>query len=78
MWYYSTKRQIEELLEVLDKENWEKDLYLTLLDFKEDIIKHMTITEELTMAFQGGRKSAIEIENGNIYIVLKVGLYTHI
>lgn len=63
-WYYSTQPQFEELLEVLDKNNYERDLYQTLLEFKEDILKHMSITEELTNSHKGNRKSAIEIEIG--------------
>lgn len=61
-WYYSTQPQFEELLEVLDKNNYERDLYQTLLEFKEDILKHMSITEELTNSHKGNRKSALEIE----------------
>ncbi|XP_022313989.2 nucleosome-remodeling factor subunit BPTF-like isoform X2 [Crassostrea virginica] len=65
-WYYSTQPQFEELLEVLDKNNYERDLVQTLLDFKEDIVKHMSITEELTNSHKGNRKSAIEIEIGQL------------
>lgn len=64
VWYYSTQIQFEELLEVLDKNNYEKDLVITLQEFKEDILKHMSITEELTNSHKGNRKSAIEIETG--------------
>jgi nucleosome-remodeling factor subunit BPTF len=64
MWYYSTPLQFEELLDVLDKTNYEKDLVITLMEFKEDILKHMSITEELTNSHKGNRKSAIEIETG--------------
>ncbi|XP_056018158.1 nucleosome-remodeling factor subunit BPTF-like isoform X3 [Ostrea edulis] len=66
VWYYSTQIQFEELLEVLDKNNYEKDLVITLQEFKEDILKHMSITEELTNSHKGNRKSAIEIETGQL------------
>ncbi|XP_061191322.1 nucleosome-remodeling factor subunit BPTF-like isoform X2 [Saccostrea echinata] len=66
VWYYSTKPQFDELLEVLDKNNYEKDLVMTLLEFKEDVLKHMSITEELTNSHKGNRKSALEIEIGQL------------
>lgn len=76
-WYYSTQPQFEELLEVLDKNNYERDLYQTLLEFKEDILKHMSITEELTNSHKGNRKSALEIEIGLSMNCSTLSWYTH-
>ncbi|ESO89131.1 hypothetical protein LOTGIDRAFT_106842 [Lottia gigantea] len=63
-WYYSCKAQLEELLLTLDREFWEKDLVLSIEDMKEDILKQMNITEELTNASKGNKKSVLEIETG--------------
>lgn len=63
MRYYSTKCQLEELLESLDPA-WEPDLISFINEMKEDIIKQMSITEELTAASKGSRKSVLEVENG--------------
>ncbi|XP_060074835.1 nucleosome-remodeling factor subunit NURF301-like [Ylistrum balloti] len=62
VWYYSTKGQIDELLEVLDSEGWEKDLVNAIYEFKEDILKQMAVTHELTMLHKGSKKSALELE----------------
>ncbi|XP_069124363.1 nucleosome-remodeling factor subunit BPTF-like isoform X2 [Argopecten irradians] len=66
VWYYSTKGQIDELLEVLDTEGWEKDLVSAIYEFKEDILKQMAITHELTMSHKGNKKSALELEMNEI------------
>ncbi|XP_050394423.2 nucleosome-remodeling factor subunit BPTF [Patella vulgata] len=65
-WYYSTKAQLEELLFVIDCEEWEKDLALAIEEMKEDILKQMNITEELTNTARGNKKSFLELENSNI------------
>ncbi|XP_033751700.1 nucleosome-remodeling factor subunit BPTF-like [Pecten maximus] len=66
VWYYSTKGQIDELLEMLDAEGWEKDLVNAINEFKEDILKQMAITHELTMLHKGNKKSALELEMNEI------------
>ncbi|CAG5131375.1 unnamed protein product, partial [Candidula unifasciata] len=63
--YYSTKCQLEELLDSLDPE-WEPDLISFINEMKEDIIKQMSITEELTAASKGSRKSVLEVENAQL------------
>ena len=68
MWYYSTRPQIEELLEVLDKDKWERDLVMCIKEIREEIVKQMLISEELTNASKGTRKSAIDVEIGILYI----------
>ena len=62
MWYYSTKPQLEELLEVLDDRNWENDLVRTLEDMRSEIENQMEITEELTNENKGNKKTAIDLE----------------
>ncbi|XP_005095843.3 nucleosome-remodeling factor subunit NURF301 [Aplysia californica] len=63
--YYSTKFQLEELLESLDP-NWEGDLISYVNEMKDDILKQMTFTEELTNSSKGSRKSMMEIENAQL------------
>ena len=62
--YYSTEAQLEELLQTLDKEKWEEDLVKNIEDMKEEILRQMTITEQLTAESKAGKKSMLEIENG--------------
>ena len=68
VWYYSTPGQIVEVLEVIDKEGYERDLFYMMRDTKEDILRQMTITEELTNSHSNNKKSAIEIEKGNTFL----------
>ncbi|CAC5424118.1 BPTF [Mytilus coruscus] len=66
VWYYSTKYQIDELLEVLDKNKYERDLVMFINEMREEIVRQMMITEELTNASKGTRKSAIDMEIANL------------
>ncbi|KAH9489881.1 hypothetical protein Btru_044487 [Bulinus truncatus] len=63
--YYSTKFQLEELIESLNPV-WEQDLITLINEMKDDIIKQMTYTEELTSAVKGSRKSILELENAQL------------
>lgn len=64
IWYYSTKVQLAELLEVLDKTHWEKQLCATLEELRDEIHTHMDITEELTNKARGSNKSYLTAANG--------------
>lgn len=64
VWYYSTEAQLEELLQSLDKEKWEEELVKNIEDMREEILKQMTVTEQLTAEAKGSKKSMLEIENG--------------
>ncbi|XP_062874525.1 nucleosome-remodeling factor subunit BPTF isoform X2 [Trichomycterus rosablanca] len=66
IWYYSTKLQLEELIEVLDKEFWENDLCAVLEELKEEIHAHMDITEELTNKARGNNKAYLTVVNDEI------------
>lgn len=70
MWYYSTKGQIEELLEVLDQNVWERELSFILSDLRDDIIRQMNITESLTREKCTNKKSAIEVEIGESQVAI--------
>ncbi|PRD36717.1 UNVERIFIED_CONTAM: Nucleosome-remodeling factor subunit BPTF [Trichonephila clavipes] len=62
-YYYTTKLQFQELMEVLDKNDFEYDLYRALEDLREEIIRQMDITEKLTNSAKGNKKSYLEVEN---------------
>ncbi len=63
-WYYSTKVQLAEMLEVLDKDYWENDLSSVLEEMREEIHSHMDITEELTNKARGNNKAYLTVANG--------------
>ncbi|RUS79321.1 hypothetical protein EGW08_012906 [Elysia chlorotica] len=64
-WYYSSKQQLEELLECLEPV-WDADLLAMINEMKDDIIKQMSFTEDLTVAAKGSRKSVLDIENAQL------------
>uniref|UniRef100_A0A8C2DFV0 Bromodomain PHD finger transcription factor n=1 Tax=Cyprinus carpio TaxID=7962 RepID=A0A8C2DFV0_CYPCA len=63
IWYYSTKVQLAEMLEVLDKGYWENDLCSVLEEMREEIHSHMDITEELTNKARGNNKAYLTVAN---------------
>lgn len=63
-WYYSTKTQLEELMECLDKQYWETDLHATLEEMKEEVQAHMDITEDLTNRARANNRSYLTAVNG--------------
>ncbi|XP_026772306.3 nucleosome-remodeling factor subunit BPTF isoform X2 [Pangasianodon hypophthalmus] len=66
IWYYSTKVQLGELIEVLDKEFWENDLCAMLEELREEIHAHMDITEDLTNKARGSNKAYLTVANDEI------------
>uniref|UniRef100_A0A8C9WV86 Bromodomain PHD finger transcription factor n=1 Tax=Scleropages formosus TaxID=113540 RepID=A0A8C9WV86_SCLFO len=64
IWYYSTKVQLAELIDCLDKEYWERDLYEALEEIREEVHAHMDITEELTSKACGNNKCFLTAANG--------------
>lgn len=64
IWYYSSKAQLEELIERLDKEYWETDLHTTLEEMKEEMQAHMDVTDELTNKARGSSKAYLTAVNG--------------
>ncbi|XP_073800557.1 nucleosome-remodeling factor subunit BPTF isoform X13 [Danio rerio] len=71
IWYYSTKVQLGELLELLDKGFWENDLCSVLEEMREEIHAHMDITEELTNKARGNNKAYLTVANDVILDRLK-------
>uniref|UniRef100_UPI00398E63FC nucleosome-remodeling factor subunit BPTF isoform X3 n=1 Tax=Pristiophorus japonicus TaxID=55135 RepID=UPI00398E63FC len=65
VWYYSSKVQLAELIESLDKEYWEYDLCRILEEMRDEIHRHMDITEDLTNKVRGNNKSCLSAANGN-------------
>lgn len=64
IWYYSTKIQLAELIECLDKDYWEADLCKTLDEMREEVHRHMDVTEDLTNKARGSNKSFLSAANG--------------
>lgn len=65
VWYYSTTKQLENLLSVLDDRNMELALCREFIDFKEEMMRQMKITEDLTIELKGNKKSYFELEAQN-------------
>ncbi|XP_074199599.1 nucleosome-remodeling factor subunit BPTF isoform X15 [Camelus bactrianus] len=66
IWYYSTKVQLAELTDCLDKEYWEAELCKILEEMREEIHRHMDITEDLTNKARGSNKSFLAAANEEI------------
>ncbi|XP_060810725.1 nucleosome-remodeling factor subunit NURF301 [Amyelois transitella] len=66
VWYYTTPQQFQELLNKLDADEMETPLVRELLEMRQEILRQMDITEQLTNQAKGSRKSYLEIENANI------------
>ncbi|XP_078692537.1 nucleosome-remodeling factor subunit BPTF-like isoform X2 [Branchiostoma floridae x Branchiostoma belcheri] len=65
-WYYSTKLQLQELLETLDSQNYERDLCMAVEETKDELVKHMDVTERLTNEARGNQRSIIQSSNEEI------------
>lgn len=70
-WYYSSVTQFEQLLLLLDEDDMEFGLCHEIEDYKEEIVRQMTITETVTNKNKGNKKSYLEIENQNILDKIK-------
>ncbi|KAK4876450.1 hypothetical protein RN001_012872 [Aquatica leii] len=66
IWYYTSSIQFEELLNSLDSNDMEANLFRELQDYKEEIIRQMDLTEKLTNQFKGNKKSYLEVDNARI------------
>ncbi|XP_067914584.1 nucleosome-remodeling factor subunit BPTF isoform X5 [Heterodontus francisci] len=66
VWYYSSKVQLAELIESLDKEYWEYDLCRILEEMRDEIHRHMDVTEDLTNKVRGNNKSCLSAANEEI------------
>ncbi|KFV96134.1 Nucleosome-remodeling factor subunit BPTF, partial [Eurypyga helias] len=71
IWYYSTKIQLAELIECLDKDYWEADLCKTLEEMREEIHRHMDVTEDLTNKARGNNKSFLCAANEEILDIIR-------
>ncbi|XP_058053508.1 nucleosome-remodeling factor subunit NURF301 [Anopheles bellator] len=67
IWYYSTVKQFELLLSKLDPNEMESELYEQLdEDYRDEIVRQMTLTEAITNQHKGSKKSYIEVDNQRI------------
>uniref|UniRef100_A0A8C6NKZ6 Bromodomain PHD finger transcription factor n=2 Tax=Nothobranchius TaxID=28779 RepID=A0A8C6NKZ6_NOTFU len=69
-WYYSTKVQLAELIDGLDKEYWEADLNAALEEIRDEVHTHMDITEDLTNKARGSNKCFLTAANGKAQVCL--------
>uniref|UniRef100_A0A8C6KSJ4 Bromodomain PHD finger transcription factor n=1 Tax=Nothobranchius furzeri TaxID=105023 RepID=A0A8C6KSJ4_NOTFU len=70
-WYYSTKVQLAELIDGLDKEYWEADLNAALEEIRDEVHTHMDITEDLTNKARGSNKCFLTAANGKAQVFTK-------
>lgn len=47
----------------LDRNEMEVALYRELSDYKDEIVRQMELTEQITNQYKGNKKSYLEIEN---------------
>lgn len=66
VWYYTSSHQFQDLLDVLDANEMEAPLVRELIEMKQEILRQMNVTEELTEQAKGNRKSYLEVEISNI------------
>ncbi|XP_048270698.1 nucleosome-remodeling factor subunit NURF301 isoform X2 [Bombus terrestris] len=66
VWYYSAPLQLEELMLCLDRNEMEVALYRELSDYKDEIVRQMELTEQITNQYKGNKKSYLEVENNLI------------
>lgn len=59
-------------MEVLDPNDLEYELYRTIEDAKDEIVRQMDLTERLTEKAKGNKKSYLEVENGKGFMVIKM------
>merc|ERR1711997_138662 len=63
--YYTTCKQLEEVLNSIDPKNFEHDLYESIINVRGDIEEHMNLTESITKDKKPiNRQSYLELENG--------------
>lgn len=76
IWYFSIQVQLEELMERLDKEYWEMDLYTTLEEMKEEVHTHMAVTEELTNKARGTNTAYLTALKGRVSVFQGCTIYS--
>jgi len=68
----SPQVQLAELIDCLDKEYWEADLYAALEEIRDEVHAHMDITEDLTNKARGSNKCFLTAANGKELFTLSV------
>ncbi|KAK5914604.1 hypothetical protein CgunFtcFv8_009032 [Champsocephalus gunnari] len=72
IWYYSSRKQLEDLMQALDRQYWEAELHAVLEEMKEEVHAHMDITEELTSKARGNNKAYLTAVNDVVTERLKI------
>ena len=65
VWYYSSKVQLEELINALDSVHWERDLVRSIVEMRDDVTRQMALIEELTHELKGHKRAVLDSENGS-------------
>lgn len=60
--------QLAEVIDCLDKEYWEADLYSALEEIRDEVHTHMDISEDLTNKARGNNKSFLTAANGKEFV----------
>lgn len=61
--------QLAEVIDCLDKEYWEADLYSALEEIRDEVHAHMDISEDLTNKARGNNKSFLTAANGKEFVI---------
>lgn len=61
--------QLAEVIDCLDKEYWEADLYSALEEIRDEVHEHMDISEDLTNKARGNNKSFLTAANGKEFVI---------
>merc|ERR1712226_1651030 len=70
--YYTTAKQLEELINSIDPKNYEHDLSEAIHDIRDDIEENMKLTESITKEKKPvNRQSYLELENDSIEKIQK-------
>lgn len=63
LWYYTTLKQLNYVMSLMDSEDYEYELHKTINDNLDLIQRQMELTEKLTNQLRGNKKSYLEKEN---------------
>ena len=64
VWYYSTIPQFEDVLDLMDPEDLEKELCEALGELRSEIDNHMDVTQKLTKKYSSGKTVYLDQANG--------------
>ena len=63
VWYYSTREQVLNVMNMLDGASLEQELVLSFEESKHEMLRQLGLTEQLTHEFCGSRNTALHNDN---------------